>query len=66
MFQNNGYSEILNEICLLVFHTMNIVIFHNLEYNNQIVYAQIRKKSGDLMQLMIPKNDKFIYEPRLK
>lgn len=44
MFQNNGYTEILKEICLLVFHIMNIVIFHNLEYNNQIVYAQIRGK----------------------
>lgn len=46
MFQNNGYSDILNEIYLLVFHTMNIVIFHNLEYNNQIVYTPIRKKTN--------------------
>lgn len=44
---------------------MNIIIFHNFEYNNQIMYAQIRKtnKHGDVMQLTIPKNDKFIYEP---
>lgn len=39
------------EICLLVFHTMNIVIFHNLEYNIQIVYAQIRKKQTNLEML---------------